>query len=69
MLDFIDQTRKEGDSLGSVVELIIEGVPIGVGDPWFDGIEPSLSRGLMAIPGARAIEFSDGVRSSEMRGL
>jgi len=68
MLDFIDKTRKEGDSLGSVVELIIEGIPIGVGDPWFDGIEPSLSRGLMAIPGARAIEFSDGVRSSEMRG-
>ncbi len=39
-----------------------------VGEPWFDGIEPALARGLMAIPGARAVEFSSGVRASIMRG-
>ena len=64
----IELVRKDRDTIGSVVELLIEGLPIGVGEPWFDGIEPSLARALMAIPGARAIEFSHGTRSSTMRG-
>jgi len=68
MADLIKSIRREKDSIGSVVELLIQGLPIGVGEPWFDGIEPSLARGLMAIPGARAIEFSNGVASSQMRG-
>jgi chorismate synthase len=64
----IEMVRKDRDTIGSVVELLIEGLPIGVGEPWFDGIEPSLARALMAIPGARAVEFSHGIRSSTMRG-
>jgi len=66
--EIIESVRMEGDSIGSVVELLIEGLPIGMGEPWFDGIEPALARGLMAIPGARAIEFSHGQASSKMRG-
>jgi chorismate synthase len=66
--DFIESVRMDRDSVGSVVELLIEGVPIGVGEPWFDGVEPSLARAMMAIPGARAVEFSHGVESSKMRG-
>ena len=68
MADLIKQVRREKDSIGAVVELLIQGLPIGVGEPWFDGIEPSLARGLMAIPGARAIEFSNGIEASQMRG-
>ncbi len=66
--DYLDSVRKDQDTIGSVVELLIEGLPIGVGEPWFDGIEPALARGLMAIPGARAVEFSLGFESSGMRG-
>jgi chorismate synthase len=66
--DYLDSIRRDGDSIGSVVELLIEGLPVGVGEPWFDGIEPALARGLMAIPGARAVEFSHGFESSRMRG-
>jgi len=68
MSEFIETVRMDKDSVGSVVELLIEGIPIGVGEPWFDGIEPSLARAMMAIPGARAVEFSHGVESSRMRG-
>ena len=68
MSDQLDSVRKERDSVGSSVELLIEGLPIGVGEPWFDGIEPALARGLMAIPGARAVEFSSGASASAMRG-
>ena len=57
MSNLLEEVRKDLDSIGSTVELLIEGLPIGVGEPWFDGIEPALARGLMAIPGARAINF------------
>ena len=68
MSDYLEEIRMSKDTIGSVVELLIEGLPIGLGEPWFDGLEPSLARGLMAIPGARAVEFSHGVNSSLMRG-
>ncbi|HJM13082.1 MAG TPA: chorismate synthase [Candidatus Thalassarchaeaceae archaeon] len=68
MSEHIDSVRKDKDTIGSSVELLIQGLPIGVGEPWFDGIEPSLARGLMSIPGARAVEFSHGAASSLMRG-
>ncbi|MFL2499044.1 MAG: chorismate synthase [Candidatus Thalassarchaeum sp.] len=68
MSEFIESIRKDADSIGSCVEVLITGLPIGLGEPWFDGIEPALARGLMAIPGARAVEFSQGINSSKMRG-
>ena len=39
-----EQARKEGDSLGSRVDLVISGLPVGFGEPWFEGIEPALSK-------------------------
>ena len=63
-----EQARKEGDSLGSRVDLVISGLPVGLGEPWFDGLEPALARGLMAIPAARAVEFGRGVDAGKMRG-
>ena len=63
-----EQARKEGDSLGSRVDLVISGLPVGFGEPWFEGIEPALARALMAIPAARAVEFGRGVSAGLMRG-
>ena len=68
MVSLIQDTKNEGDSIGSCVELILDNLPIGVGEPWFDGLEPALSRALMAIPGARAIEFGRGVNTTTMKG-
>ena len=68
---FVDQIkllRRQKDSLGSRVDVIIRGLPIGVGDPWFEGVEPALSRGLFGIPAVRAVEFGYGVKASLMRG-
>ncbi|DAC33890.1 MAG: chorismate synthase [Candidatus Thalassarchaeaceae archaeon] len=66
--NLINEVRMDEDSIGSSVECIIEGLPLGLGEPWFDGLEPALARGMMAIPGARAVEFSKGTESSRMRG-
>ena len=68
MSEMIESIRKDADSIGSCVEILITGLPMGLGEPWFDGIEPALARGLMAIPGARAVEFSHGAKASRMRG-
>ena len=61
MYNLIKSTSEMGDSIGSSVEVSIKGLPMGVGEPWFDGLEPALARALMAIPAARAIEFGEGV--------
>ena len=68
MSEIIESVRMDADSIGSCVEILITGLPIGLGEHWFDGIEPALARGLMAIPGARAVEFSQGAKASRMRG-
>lgn len=64
----IERTRNEGDSLGSAVELKVTGLEIGLGEPWFSGLEPVLAKGLFAIPGVRGVEFGRGFSSSLMRG-
>ena len=68
MYDLIKSTAEIGDSIGSSVEIAIKGLPIGVGEPWFDGLEPALARALMAIPAARAIEFGEGISAVKMHG-
>ena len=68
MYDLIKSTSEMGDSIGSSVEVVICGLPIGIGEPWFDGLEPALSQALMAIPAARAIEFGEGVNVVKMHG-
>ncbi len=68
MINLVEQMKRESDSIGSSVELRISGLPIGFGQPWFEGIEPALSHALMAIPAARAIEFGRGTGASKMRG-
>ena len=68
MLKLVRSLRKAGDSIGSSVEALISNLPLGVGEPWFEGLEPALARGLMAIPGARGVEFGRGREAVTMQG-
>jgi len=58
----------DGDSLGGIVECRCSGLPVGLGEPFFDSVESLLSHALFAIPGIRGIEFGDGFASARMRG-
>lgn len=58
----------DGDSLGGVVECIVEGVPIGLGEPFWDSVESLMAHAMFSIPGVRGMEFGDGFRASAMRG-
>ena len=60
--------QQEGDSLGGVVECVVEGLPIGLGEPFWNSVESCISHAVFAIPGVRGIEFGDGFAAARMRG-
>lgn len=64
----IQDASHEGDSVGGVIECICEGVPVGLGEPFFDSIESQIAHLAFSIPGVRGVEFGDGFAASAMRG-
>ena len=60
--------QAQGDSLGGVVECTVEGLPIGLGEPFWDSVESLVSHAIFSIPGVRGIEFGDGFAASRMKG-
>ena len=68
MKALIDSVRMEGDSIGGTVECAVLGVPVGVGEPVFDGIENRIAQAVFGIPAVKGIEFGEGFAASRMRG-
>jgi chorismate synthase len=68
MRDNILSARKNGDSLGGVIECITSGVPPGLGEPIFESIESELSKGLFSIPAVKGVEFGSGFMGSTIKG-
>ncbi len=60
--------KGEADSVGGVVECAAIGVPTGVGDPMFDGLESRLAAMLFAVPAVKGVEFGAGFGCASMRG-
>lgn len=56
------------DSIGGVVECKVSGLPIGLGEPFFDSVESVLSHAVFSIPAIRGIEFGTGFAAAEMLG-
>jgi chorismate synthase len=60
--------RAAGDSVGSVLECVAEGIPAGVGGLMFGGMESRIAQILYAIPGVKGVEFGLGFGLAELRG-
>lgn len=60
--------KAEGDSVGGVIECTITGMPVGIGEHMFHGIENRVSQAVFAIPAVKGIEFGAGFAAAEMKG-
>lgn len=68
MLSTIAQSYAEGDSVGGEIECIVTGLPAGIGEPMFGGIESKLAQILFGIPAVKSLEFGAGSAVKNMRG-
>lgn len=64
----IEKAQREGDSIGGIVECGATGLPVGIGQPFFEGLESVISQVVFSIPGVKALEFGSGFKGSSMRG-
>ncbi len=59
-IDLIDNIRRQGDSLGGVVECVARNVPPGLGNPVFDKLEAELAKAVMSLPACKGFEIGSG---------
>ena len=66
--EIIDRARENQDSVGGVIQCKISGLPVGVGEPMFDGMENRISQAVFAIPAIKGIEFGNGFECAKLFG-
>ena len=64
----IERAAAENDSVGGVTECRVEGLPVGLGEPFFDSVESVASHLLFSIPAVKGVEFGSGFEGVKLRG-
>lgn len=68
MREQIEAARLDGDSVGGTIECIVTGLPAGLGDPIFSGMESRISQIVYGVPAVKGLEFGSGFYGSSIRG-
>lgn len=68
MRQVIAAARAQGDSVGGVVECVVTGLPVGVGEPMFGGLEGKIAQMVYGIPAVKGLEFGAGFAAARMLG-
>jgi chorismate synthase len=68
MMELIAAVKKQGDSLGGVIEGIALNVPVGLGEPVFDSLDAALAKALLSIPAVKGVEFGSGFSAARKKG-
>ncbi len=65
---YIKEVHKAGDTVGGVVSCVVQGVPIGLGEPVFDKLHAELGRAMLSINAVKGFEYGSGFAGARMRG-
>jgi len=68
MIERIEEVRKQGDSVGGVIEMVARNVPPGLGDPVFDKLEADLAKAMLSLPATKGFEIGSGFAGTRLRG-
>ncbi|KPV63559.1 MAG: chorismate synthase [Candidatus Bathyarchaeota archaeon BA2] len=68
MEEAILKAKREGDSVGGVVECTALNVPVGVGEPLFDSLDADMAKMLFDVPAVKGVEFGVGFKAARLRG-
>lgn len=68
MIELIDQTRKNQDTIGGVVTCVIKGTPVGLGEPVFDKLHAELGKAMLSINAVKGFEYGSGFDGVKMLG-
>jgi chorismate synthase len=68
MFDYIDETRKKGDSIGGIVSCVVSGAPVGWGEPVFDKLHAELGKAMLSINAVKGFEYGSGFEGVELYG-
>lgn len=68
MITLVEETRKEGDSVGGVIRAVVRGCPPGLGEPVFDKLTADFAKALMSLPATRGVEFGMGFAATALKG-
>ena len=66
--DYLDGIRKSGSSIGGIVEVVAEGVPVGLGAPVYDKLDADIAKALMSINAVKGVEIGDGFAAASLSG-
>jgi chorismate synthase len=65
---YMDELRKEGNSIGARINVVASGMPAGLGEPVFDRLDADLAHALMSINAVKGVELGDGFECIEQKG-
>lgn len=68
MKGFIESVKASGDSVGGIIECAVVGLPAGLGEPMFGGMESRIAQIMYGIPAVKSLDFGAGYASGYMRG-
>ena len=68
MIALIEEVKSQGDTIGGVISCVIQGCPVGLGEPVFDKLHADLAKGMMSINAVKGFEYGSGFKGTELRG-